>query len=114
MLPRYILIKISSGKILHLQGPKEYKILLNISPKISPAGAQRRCTSAVQVSAPSVGGQPEKVGRHTLGGEVVQNYKWAKNKQLQLLWKEQRQMRTQPVQYLSLKSSVNLHDVRYL
>ena len=37
-----------------------------------------------------------------------------RKKQLQLLWKEQRQMRTQPVQYLILKFSVNLHDVRYL
>ena len=35
---------------------------------LSPAAAQRRCTSAVQVSAPSVGGQPEMVGRRTLGG----------------------------------------------
>ena len=44
-----------------------------ILENLSPAAAQRRCTSAVQVSAPSVGGQPEREGRHKLEGE-----KWLK------------------------------------
>ena len=41
---------------------------------LSPAAGQRRCSGAVQVSAPSAGGPPVTVERHKLKKEVAQTF----------------------------------------
>ena len=49
------------------------RLLIYMLPKtrLSPGVDQRRCTSAAQVSAPSIGGRPVRVERHKLEMKVV-------------------------------------------